>query len=565
MRRSPVCRPVFGRSSDRTIGSPGPRSRATRRIGTLPVAFRDFSPIRALALLMRLPRRLPRAAIAAVLGTMLIAAICPTALAARSQRSIFQDDNQLIFQPRAEVARALDELRYLGVDVVRVSVFWNLVAPAPDSRARPSFDAGEPAAYPAVNWERYDQLVALAQQRGIDVDFNLTPPAPLWASGSTDNEGFAGHFRPSATEFAQFVRAVGKRYAGGYVADGRTLPRISFWSLWNEPNGPHFLSPQWDRSGGRAFEASAKIYRSLVDAGFSALAQTGHGGDTILIGETAPKGVLGVGAGRSLRPLRFIRALYCVDQRLRPLRGSAAGVQGCPRSNQASAFPAAHPALFRATGWGHHPYQLLLAPQVRSQVDSVSTADIPSLTGTLDGAFNAYRQRRRIPIYFDEYGYETNPPAAFGVSLGQQATYINQAEYMAYRNPRVRTYSQFLLRDYPASDLFQSGLIAENGAAKPALAAYRAPIYLPATRSRTLRFQVWGLLRPGARAGVRTATVQFRPRGAGAFAGVATVATGPRGYVERTVRLSGAGDVRLAFGDPATGQQVFTRSIFVRR
>ena len=495
----------------------------------------------------------------------LIGAMCPTAQASRTQRSIFQDDNQLVFQSPAGVARTLDQLRYLGVDVIRVSVFWDIVAPAPRSSARPSFDAGDPAAYPAVNWERYDQVATLASQRGIQVNFNLSPPVPRWASGRTRNLGFVGHFRPSASEFGKFVRAVGRRYAGGYVAEGRTVPRVSFWSLWNEPNGPHFLAPQWDRSGGRSYEASARIYRSLVDAGYSALAETGHGGDTILIGETAPKGVLGAGPARSLRPLRFIRALYCVDQQLRPLRGAAARVQGCPQSNQATAFPAAHPGLFRATGWGHHPYQLLLAPHVRSQADSVSTADIPSLTGTLDGAFNAYRQRRRIPIYFDEYGYETDPPADFGVSFALQAAYLNQAEFMAYTNPRVRSYSQFLLRDYPASDLFQSGLITEDGEAKPALAAYRIPIHVPVTRSRDGRFRVWGMLRPGARAGVRTADVQFRARGAGAFATVATVTTSGRGYVDRTVFLSSAGEVRLAFRDPATGQQAYSRSISVRR
>jgi hypothetical protein len=136
---------------------------------------------------------------------------------------------------------------------------------------------------------------------------------------------------------------------------------------------------------------------------------------------------------------------------------------------------------------------------------------------------------------------------------------------MAYRNPRVRTYSQFLLRDYSANDLFQSGLISQNGVAKPALAAYRVPIHIPATRSRNGRFLVWGLLRPGARAGVRTATVQFRPSGAGAFVSVATVPVTGRGYVERKVRLSSAGHVRLAFRDPASGQQAFSRTIFVRR
>jgi hypothetical protein len=515
---------------------------------------------------MRAPTRHRRAAVLAVLTTVLLGTALSPAQASRSQRSILQDDNLLEFQSRSEVASALDTLRYLGVDVVRVSVIWNVVAPASDSDTRPGFDATDPAAYPAINWARYDQLVTLAQQRGIEVDFNVTPPVPAWAGASSANTNFTGHFRPSASEFGQFVRALGRRYSGSYVAEGRTLPRVSFWSLWNEPNGVHFLAPQWDRIGNRNFESSPKMYRSLLDASYGALSSTGHASDTILIGETAPKGLEGVGQGRSLRPLRFIRALYCVDRKLRPLQGDAAGVQGCPTTNQAAAFPAAHPALFQATGWGHHPYQLLLAPTVRSQTDSVSTADIPRLTTTLDRTFSAYRQGRQIPIYFDEYGYETNPPASFGVSLAQQAAYINQAEYMAYRNPRVRTYSQFLLRDYAANDLFQSGLVSEAGAAKPGLNAYRVPIWIPTTRSRSGRFRVWGLLRPGARLRVSQATVQFRATGAASYAAVATLGTvGTRGYVDGTVRLPSAGRVRLAFRDPATGQQSFSRSIVVRR
>lgn len=546
----------------------GREAAPTWRVGSGPAEgqMRDFSAARALGAVMRATRRHRLAAILAVLTTAAVGAASTPAQAARSQRSIFQDDNLLVFQSRTETASTLDMLRYLGVDTVRVSVFWNIVAPASDATDRPRFDAADPAAYPAINWARYDQVAALAKQRGIEVDFNISPPVPAWAGASTANSNFTGHYRPSAPEFGQFVRALGRRYSGSYVADGARVPRVSFWSLWNEPNGVHFLAPSWDRIGNRSFEASAKIYRSLADAGYGALSETGHGSDTIIVGETAPKGLQGVGSGRSLRPLRFLRALYCVDSRLKPLRGGAASVQGCPTSNQAAAFPAAHPALFRATGWGHHPYQLLLAPTVASQPDSVSTADIPSLTGTLDRVFSGYRQRRRIPIYFDEYGYETNPPAAFGVSLSQQAAYINQGEYMAYRDPRVRTYSQFLLKDYQANDLFQSGLVNEDGTTKPALYAYRMPIWIPATRSRNGRFRVWGLLRPGVRAGVRSATVQFRASGASAFASVATATVvGARGYVDRTVSLPSAGRVRLAFRDPATGQQAFSRSIAVRR
>src|SRR5204862_6256656 len=131
---------------------------------------------------------------------------------------------------------------------------------------------------------------------------------------------------------------------------------------------------------------------------------------------------------------------------------------------QARAFPAAHPGLFRAAGYAHHPYQLLLPPTLASEPDSVTTADIPRLTGTLDGIFRAYRSSRRIPIYNTEFGYESRPPSAFGVPLAQQAAYLNESEFMTYRNPRVASYMQFLLRDSIAGDNFQTGLERKNGA-----------------------------------------------------------------------------------------------------
>ena len=34
----------------------------------------------------------------------------------------------------------MDTLRYLGVDEIRVTVFWNLIAPSPGSRNHPHFD-----------------------------------------------------------------------------------------------------------------------------------------------------------------------------------------------------------------------------------------------------------------------------------------------------------------------------------------------------------------------------------------------------------------------------------------
>src|SRR5207248_7879487 len=131
------------------------------------------------------------------------------------------------------------------------------------------------------------------------------------------------------------------------------------------------------------------------------------------------------------------------------------------------------------------------------------------LSGTLDGIFRAYRSRRRLPIYDTEFGYESRPPSPFGVPLFTQAAYINESEFLGYRNARLASYSQFLLTDSSNPQQFQTGLIEGNGRLKPAFGAYRAPIWIPNGASRRGRVRVWGLFRPGRRAGVRTAAIQF--------------------------------------------------------
>ena len=87
------------------------------------------------------------------------------------------------------------------------------------------------------------------------------------------------------------MRAVGTRYSGSYAG----LPRVDYWSIWNEPNQAGWLTPQWSpdpRNAKSQVDAAPSIYRNLVANAWQALADTGHGtgSDTILIGETAPQG-----------------------------------------------------------------------------------------------------------------------------------------------------------------------------------------------------------------------------------------------------------------------------------
>ena len=213
------------------------------------------------------------------------------ARASTTQESIFQDDSHLVYARPDAVASTLDTLKALGVDRVRVSVFWGLIAPASSSRRRPNFDATDPAAYPAANWAPYDMLVRLAQQRGIAVLFNLPSPAPVWATGSSpDRPDIDSTYDPSPSEFAKFVQAVGTRYGGNYtppapsnaaapsdgggikIPPGATaaanapLPRVSAWSVWNEPNQPGWLQPQFSCVRRRCTPVSPHVYRALVKA-----------------------------------------------------------------------------------------------------------------------------------------------------------------------------------------------------------------------------------------------------------------------------------------------------------
>ncbi len=501
--------------------------------------------------------------LAALLAAVLAGALSAPAQASPTQESTFQDDNRLIYSPPERVRATLDELAGLGADRVRITVVWAVVAPDPKSRSRPAFDAADPASYPRSAWDRFDFVIREAAARGLSVNLNLTAPAPLWATAPPPREDIADTYDPTPSEFAAFATAVGRRYSGRYPG----VPRVDYWSIWNEPNQSGWLTPQFaDIGGGRFVEAAPRIYRALADAAYAGLRASGHGEDTILIGETAPKGDASRGVKRRMKALVFVRALYCLDGQLRPLTGAAAAELGCEAPGD---FAARHPVLFAATGFAHHPYELLLAPSSRqSDPDYVTLQSLGRLERTLDTAFAAHGVDRRLPLYLTEYGYQTDPPDELtGVSFGRQAAYLNESEYLAYRNPRVRTLSQFLLVDdaEPIGLTFQSGLRLLDGSAKPALDAYRLPVWVPRRSVRHGRtITVWGLVRVAPNGRPAAARVELRPSGAKRWRRLATARTNERGYLVKRVRLKRSGRLRLAYDRPAGAGRIYSREVGVR-
>ncbi len=111
------------------------------------------------------------------------------------------------------LSQRLDLLQRLGVDVVRLSIRWNVVAPTQPKRALSAND-------PAYRWGMYDSVLNGLTERRITPVVTLLD-TPGWANGDSSS-----NVAPrSASNFADFAYAAAKRYA--FVRD---------WTVWNEPN-----------------------------------------------------------------------------------------------------------------------------------------------------------------------------------------------------------------------------------------------------------------------------------------------------------------------------------------
>jgi hypothetical protein len=400
-----------------------------------------------------MPARLPSALLLALLA--LAAALPAKATASSRQVVAFEAPRELLSPARRDAT--LDEIRAFGVTRLRQLIYWRDFAPAPNSARRPRFDAADPAAYPRGTWDRLDALIAAAAQRGMTVQLTLTGPVPRWATRGRRDHVTA----PDPKEFAAWVTAVGRRYGDS----------VSSWSIWNEPNQPQFLMPQYVR--GRPY--SPRLYRRLYRAAYAALRSTpANAGDEILLGETSPRG-----NHRVVAPLAFLRGLLCLDARWH-------------RSARCGRLP--------ADGYAHHAYTTREGPRFRPPArDDVTIGALARLVHALDRAAAAGALPRGLPLYLTEFGIQSSPDRVSGVSYARQAAYLAIAEHIAYVNPRVKLFSQYLMTDDAprASGYryggFESGLRRHDGRAKPAYDGFRLPLAVEAYgRSDVL----WGLVRP---------------------------------------------------------------------
>jgi len=495
-----------------------------------------------------------------ILALLLGALLASSAQASSTQSSIMMDDDLLVYRGDSTAQTTLTRMKQLGVDTVRVTVLWkNVAGNAKLSKAQISrlksagaraaaraqakrFRASSPKTYPLGNWDRYDNLVNSAQKAGLRVYFNVTGPGPDWAHQKAPKSlRKLGTYKPRPARFKQFVTAVGRRFSGKYTDENGcrcALPRVSLWSLWNEPNQAGWLSPQWETVRGTRVPVAPQLFRKLHQFGYRGLAASGHraGKDVVLLAETAPLGSRQRGPKSPLYPAVFLRELACVKSNGRRYTGKAARLRGCRRFG----------AALRATGYAHHPYTKNVPTTKRHpNKNAITMANIATLGKLLDrlSARTGRKIPRRLPLWMTEFGFETNPPDRFsGVSLANQAAYNTSGEFIAYSNQRIAAQAQFLLQDVapvagrrpgtkPYWFTYQSGLLFADGSPKPAVNAYALPFL--ARRAGGTSFSFWGQLRFLPDGQPSTAVIQWRPKGApdSAWATLGPpIAVNPRGY-----------------------------------
>jgi len=337
-------------------------------------------------------------------------------------------------------------LKALNAQVLRVNMYWGGTQWAVSRGAKPT-DPTDPGD-PAYDWSLYDRLMRYAATYHVKVVFSILF-TPKWANG-----GKARTFGPTnPSDLEDFASAAAQRYSGTYIPPSwqqlptlesptEPLPAVKFWTAWNEPNNPVFLTPQYTRSGGKWVVASAVSYAKICNAVYTGIHSVGVSGEKVACGVTAPKGNDAPATSRaSVDPLSFLIA------------AKKAGMK-------------------RFDVYAHHPYYA--APsESPSYVPTGKTArriQMGNINLLLTEISKLYGPKH---LWITEYGYQTNPPdSSFGVSWAKQAAYLTQVYAMARANPRIDMFLWFLIKDEPSLGGWQSGLETAAGKKKPAWNAF---------------------------------------------------------------------------------------------
>jgi hypothetical protein len=354
------------------------------------------------------------------------AVAAPAGLAAERMWIGFHDDPS--FRWVEDRQSRIESSAQEGASLMRLLVRWNQTVPRRPADATDPFD-------PAYNFNDLDEAIRTAQRADMEVVLTLFG-TPRWANG-----GRGPNVMPRrVSDFRAFTEAIASRYSGRFEG----YPFVRFWTVWNEPNLQLFLKPQFDRRGR---SVAPRNYAKLYAAGYEGI-KSGNPRALVAMGETSARGTDNPKGVRPVHsPGRFVEELARANPRLR--------------------FDA----------YSHHPYPFTpnLRPSQRVRWPNVTLGSLPTLEANLKRLFN----RKTVPIWVTEYGHETRPQDAFGISYAKQAAYLRQAIQLARSYPYVTMFVWFVYQDDPGQP-WDSGLYTQTGTAKgnspPRFAAAAKPL-----------------------------------------------------------------------------------------
>lgn len=271
-------------------------------------------------------------------------------------------------------------------------------------------------------------------------------------------------------QFCSYTRSIVQRF-----------PQIHDVVIWNEVNSSRFWQPQFATGGA---PASPGAYEALLAACYGPL-QTARPGMNV-VATVAPrgnddpraKGVVGV------PPATFVRDL-----------GKVYRATGRPVKIFDTFALNAYGLTSAERPWRTHPHSA-----------DLSEGDYPRLISSLSDAFSGTGQPLPgvggVTIWYLEDGFQTRVPAAeasaytgqendkLAIRAPDQATQLSDAIKLAYCQPGVGAFFNFLLADEPSLAGWQSGVLWADYTPKPSfgtLASLVAAVKAGAIDCRTLK------------------------------------------------------------------------------
>jgi hypothetical protein len=413
---------------------------------------------------------LPWAACVAAVASLLAVGV-PSAAAARGLTTGIYEP-QYSYADEAERNRLFDETVEVNASLVRIGVAWDDVA-----GSQPPADPRDPSD-PSYDFANIDRAVREAQERGLRVMFSVarTPPWAVGPNRPPGAETLAVNWDPDPTAYGAFGQALATRYSGTFPDPLGTgpLPRVRSYEAWTEPNLSAFFGPQWDGSK----PVSPAIFRGLLNSYYAGVKAV-HSDNLVIAPALAPYG--DPPGGSRMRPLVFLRELFCLKGRRHPKSKKRCSKSEIPRLDVLS----------------HHPINLFGAPPDHADhPDDATSGDLDRVKRVLRAAEKArnVKPRGRHPLWVTESYWYSNPPTDFGFPPAVQARYIEQSLYLFWR-AGAEVVINFLVQDAVNSpgdipEIFGTGLFFQDGTPKPALEAFRFPFV--ADRKRKAKVLAWG-------------------------------------------------------------------------